>query len=397
MASLYGKVSRLAVQSPPIVAELQAVFKALPDDVLIAKLTKPTRRGRPSYPARVMWRCFVAYYVLGLPSVSALIRTLYDNPYIAKACGFETPDVIPSQPTFSRFYARLAKPTIAVEVKNIMRALVRQCYDTMPNFGKSVAIDSTDIKAWSHGRGNGHDGKSSDPDAGWAVKKNTEGNKKFVWGYKVHLLVDTTYELPIAADTTAGNVADVTKASALLRQARFTTGKFHPDYVLADAGYSSKGLREHIRRQYRAEPIIDPNPTHLKTVARTPKTAEWKAIYARRTAVERVNSRLKEHRRLNSVRVRGRWKVTLHAVLSVLALQASAVANQSRALVRKVRLGRRWRPRPLFLLCGIPPARGDSHRHKAIEVFGAKFAVYGFRQCAGGNPKLPCHSRNKLI
>ena len=48
----------------------------------------------------------------------------------------------------------------------------------------------------------------SDPDAGWCVKTNTEGNKKFVWGYKAHILADTQYELPLVVDVTAGNVSD---------------------------------------------------------------------------------------------------------------------------------------------------------------------------------------------
>lgn len=81
---------------------------------------------------------------------------------------------------------------------------------------------------------------------------------------------------------------------------------------------------------------IDPNPTHRKALAETVKTAEWKMIYNRRTAIERLNSRLKGHRRLDSVRVRGRGKVLVHALLAVIVCQAQAVATESRASVRKV-------------------------------------------------------------
>lgn len=53
-------------------------------------------------------------------------------------------------------------------------------------------------------------------------------------------------------------------------------------------------------------------------------------------SLERVFGRLKRQRKLNSIRVRGIKKVTMHCTLAVLVLQAQAIATQSRALVRKV-------------------------------------------------------------
>jgi hypothetical protein len=49
-----------------------------------------------------------------------------------------------------------------------------------------------------------------------------------------------------------------------------------------------------------------------------------------------LNGRLKGHRRLNSVRARGRCKVGLHAMLSVIVCQAQALATRGRACVRRV-------------------------------------------------------------
>lgn len=350
MASFYDRVSRADTQLPPIVGELEAIFRELPDEELLEKLRGPRRRGRRGYNPEILWHCYVAYYYLGLGSVSALIRYLEDNPFVARACGINSPDEMPSQPTFSRFGSRLAKPQFALAVKNILRSLTRKLYDTLPDFGKSVAIDSTDIKAWSNGAKKGKKkrkggrkkrrkpkvGKVSDPDAGWIVKKDSKGKLKYTWGYKVHILCDAIYELPMVIDVTSGNVADVTRASSLLRQARFTNGKFHPDYVICDAGYSSDPLRRLIHRQYRAEPVIDPNPAHKKAYAKTVKTPEWKELYKRRGAIERVNGRLKGHRRLDSLRVRGRLKVTLHAMMSTIVFQAQALATDSRVSVRKV-------------------------------------------------------------
>ena len=138
--------------APPVVAELKAVFHQLPDDYLISQLRGPTRRGPKGHDPRILWRCYITYYYLGLESISTLIRLLHDNPFVAKACGIDSPDQIPSQPTFSRFGTRLARKAgeFILAIKNILRGLTRKLYDTFPGFGRSVAIDSTDIKAWSN-------------------------------------------------------------------------------------------------------------------------------------------------------------------------------------------------------------------------------------------------------
>ena len=314
-------------QVPPVVLELQSVFEALDDGDLLASLTGPTRRGPKGYPVAILWRCFIARYVMGLDSVCALLRALHDNPYLARACGIGDSDPIPSQPTMSRFFAKMAHDQVSLRmVKDVSRRLVRKQYATLPGFGERVALDSTTLKGWV----NGGRGKAVDPDAGWSVKKGTQGVKEYVFGYKLHLLVDCEYELPIAANVSAGNVHDVLRASNALSEARFTHSKFHPRYVLADAGYSSAALHRLIVRQYTATPVIDLNPKHKRGRTRNDgfyRSPEWKALYKQRQSVERAFSRLKGQRALNKIRVRGLRKVTVHSYLALIAMQAVAGAR----------------------------------------------------------------------
>ena len=316
------------VNSIPIVRQLHAIFDSIPDEGLIAALKAPT--GRPGY-GEVLWKTYIAMTVLGLPSFASLIRTLQNNPYIAITCGITSPQDIPTKFAYSRFMRKLSQPKHVVMVKNISRALTRSLYDTLPDFGKSVAIDSTDLKAWS----NGAKKPASDQDAAWAAKPDTSGKMKFYFGYKLHLLADTQHELPIAAKVTTASVADVHMASHVLSQARFIHGKFHPQYVLCDAGYSSKKLRMLIRRQYRGEPIIKVNPRHKKALF--PETKEWKAIYSRRSSVERLFGRLKGYRRLNNITVRRIRKVTVHCFLSLIVVQAQALHAAMNNQVASVR------------------------------------------------------------
>jgi transposase len=303
--------------SVPIVKQLNAIFRSIPDDGLLATLTAKT--GRPGYTVKVLWKTYIAMVVLGLPTFASLIRSLRDNPSLAVACGITSADGIPTKYAYSRFMGKLSKPRTVTRVKDVMRSLTRSLYAALPDFGKSVAIDSTDIKAFS----NGAKKPVSDPDATWAAKLDTASKKKFYYGYKLHLLADTQYEIPIAAKVTTGSTSDVRTASHVLQQARYTYSKFHPDYVMADAGYSSQKLRHLVKRQYRAEPIIKVNPAHKKSLF--PETKEWKALYDRRSSIERVFGRLKCYRRLNNVTVRRKYKVTVHCFLSLIVVQAQAL------------------------------------------------------------------------
>ena len=303
----------------PLARQLKALFDVIPEEELL-KALKVYYAGRWGYTHKVLWRTYVAMTVLNLPSFATLIRALENNPYLALACGITSPNDIPSKFAYSRFLRRLQEPCNFVLVKKIMRNLTRRCYETFPDFGKSVAIDSTDLKAWSNGRKK----NTSDSDAGWVIKPDTAGKPKFVWGYKLHLMVDTTYEIPITANITKGNLHDIRQATPLLSQARYINSKFHPEYVICDAGYSSGKLRHLVKRQYRAQPIIRAPKTHKKWLSE--ETAEWQTIFNRRTAVERVFGRLKDHRRLNNITVRHRRKVTVHSLIPVIVMQAMALA-----------------------------------------------------------------------
>ncbi|MFC1901728.1 transposase [Chloroflexota bacterium] len=313
----------------PIVKQFNAIIRSIPDGDLLAALKAPT--GRPGYTAEVLWKTYVASAVLGLTSFASLIRALQNNPLLAVACGITSPEGIPTKFAYSRFMRKLSQPRYVVMVKDIMRSLTRSLYETLPDFGKSVAIDSTDLKAWSKGNRK----SISDPDATWAAKLDTSGKKKFFFGYKLHLLADTQYEIPIAANITTASIHDSRIASRVLTQARFAYSKFHPQYVICDAGYSSKNLRQLIKRQYRAEPIIKVNPAHKKALF--PETKEWQAIYGRRSSIERIFGRLKGYRRLNNITVRRIRKVTIHCFLSLIVVQAQALHGATSNQVSSIR------------------------------------------------------------
>jgi IS5 family transposase len=67
------------------------------------------------------------------------------------------------------------------------------------------------------------------------------------------------------------------------------------------------------------------------------ETKKWKRLYRLRGAVERVNSRLKEHLLLDELRVRGINKVRCRLGMSVLVMLAVAVGMAERKELTQAR------------------------------------------------------------
>ena len=67
----------------------------------------------------------------------------------------------------------------------------------LPDLGDEVAVDSTAVRAHS----NPNRKHVSDSDAEWGVKnsaKAKEGGTEYFFGFKVHMVADATYGVPLA-------------------------------------------------------------------------------------------------------------------------------------------------------------------------------------------------------
>ena len=362
--------------------ELEAVWQAMPGEPILARLQSHRWTGRPGHSLGALWRAYVASYYLHLPHTNALIRRLQDDEALRNACGF---DELPSRWTFNRFFIRLSEHSDLVH--DALDALTDVVATYVPDFGKTVAVDSTTVRTHANPF------KHTDPDASWTAKSYNKGNKakkEWYYGYKLHLAVDAVTELPIEAHVTTGSRSDMNELLPSLHHAKERFSWFNPEWVLADKGYDSaknftgvaeagavpiidvrrmgkNGVRgrEHESRPCEAYAVITPdgvrhmcdrwpwtpkcprfeqcplfpvfvdsdlNPPGITPVyeryAPFPYgSKEWKAIYSKRSSVERVNSRLKECRRLEGHCFRGLAKLTTHALLSVVVMQATSVAH----------------------------------------------------------------------
>lgn len=229
----------------------------------------------------------------------------------------------------------------------------------------------------------------------------------YYWfGYKLHLMVDTLYELPVSFEMTPANEADTTHLEALLKKAGADQDKTRPEVVIADKGYDSQDNDRFIFASCQATPIIPirevkgmqmPDICNAQgtplcgcglemtywgrdgdylryrcpeavgkgvcksrfrcsassygdvlklPIALDPRrhppvpreSQKWARLYRLRTALERVNSRVKELLGLGSITLRGTGKVTTRAILSLLVMLAGAVGMARRDRLKELRL-----------------------------------------------------------
>lgn len=241
---------------------LRLVLETLNAEALLKVLADEQRESE--HTARSLWSALIAGVVYRLPSVAELRRHLASNPYLRFVCGIN-PAHIPSESTFSRFLGRL------VEHEDLLQAcihdLVCRFAQLAPGFGQRIAVDSTHIHAYARSKNK----NSADPDARWGVKGAPEGkgkgkkgqsytkDGKYHWfGYKLHLLVDVVYEIPIAFTVTAANKADTKYFEPLLEERDRLLGGVNLELGIADAGYDSRENCLAVRRR-GGVPIIPLN------------------------------------------------------------------------------------------------------------------------------------------
>ena len=223
------------VQASPELLELKEILQTIDAGALFERLKAYRQTGRPGYSVVAMWYAYVASFVLGLHNTNALIRRLQSDTVLRLVCGFSR---MPHRTTFNRFIRRLADHQDLVE--EALRPLVEQFQLELPGFGEKVAVDSTTVRT----HGNPRRKRLSDPEASWTAKNNARSKRKdgkdWYYGYKLHIVADAVYGLPIAGYVTTASRNDSPELPNVLDSARRAHNWFRPDYVIADRGYDAQ-------------------------------------------------------------------------------------------------------------------------------------------------------------
>lgn len=251
---------------------LRLVLAALPDEDLVAFLEARRGRGRDDYPVRPMWNAVIAGIVFQHPSAAALIRELWRNGELRQLCGFDPllgMDAAPTQDAFGHFLALLvAHRRWLVEM---FHQLIDELAAALPDLGQKLAVDSKGLR--SAGKPVKDEEKQTDPDgrrdleADWGTKSykgqredGTAWEKVIRWfGYKLHLVVDSVYELPLGFTLTKASAGDSPPLLPLVADLRHQ----HPQVaaraqeLAGDKAYDSADNKAKLYDEYGIKPIID--------------------------------------------------------------------------------------------------------------------------------------------
>ena len=194
-------------------------------------------------------------------------RELLRNVQLRDLCGFDPFDgaqAVPSEYAYTRFQRRLRR--YQPQMEELFHSALDELRIELPDLGQVQALDGKELHSLAKGQSNyplpkdtsqkDTDGRR-DRDADWGVKGS--GERKHYWfGYLLRLVVDATYEVPLAFEVTKASTAEQPQAQRLLDQMQDR----HPellqrcDRMSADKGYDDHKLIDRLWQQHQIKPII---------------------------------------------------------------------------------------------------------------------------------------------
>jgi len=363
-------------------------YKALEVAILTPRVRAFRPLGRLGYPISVLLKTLMAGYVLGVKNTNDLLRRMQEDPILSTICGFECGKP-PCRRTIYRFTKKLIEHQGLVD--RCFDKIVDRLSQTLPRFGDIVAMDGTPVHShsnpdkhsttlsdpqagWVYKEGNKNKrwvwgyhfhlvadatyelpiAKAltvyNEAESAMAIPILKTAKETFKWFHPEAVICDKGYDSAaifesivkdIGADPiinirnrASGDAPEITGSSAdpicpgglPLIYRSWDKSKGSLQYQCPEkAGKAICPLADKctIKRVW-----IKPVHDYRRFGYRIKRgTNEFKELYQKRTAIERVNSRLKDKRRLDSHCLRGLQKLALHCTLSVIAMNAMALAK----------------------------------------------------------------------
>jgi len=251
---------------------LRLVLLALPDEPVVVALEKYRGRGRDDYPVRPTWNALVAGIVFQHETVASLRRELRRNAELRAMCGFDIhlgAAAVPSDDAFSRFLKVLLDNLELLD--DMFHQLVEQLKEHLPELGRKLAVDGKAIRSFGRPVADEDnkrlDDRRRDTDADWGRKTyqgqrsdGTQWERTSRWfGYKLHLLVDSVHELPLAFSVTKASHGDSPELLKLLDDLdeRHRDLRQRAEELSADKGYDTTDNIVEPWDTYDIKPLID--------------------------------------------------------------------------------------------------------------------------------------------
>lgn len=230
---------------------LRLFFAVLDLRSTVKELKKTSPQGALLYSREAIIRAFLVSPLEDICTFTQLHRRLKTDLRFRYQCGFRLADPVPSISTLSRTFKKIVEKGLA---EKLVHQLVKQCQEEGIIDGSHIAVDSCAVHAYEKKRPKSQwDGIN----ATWGAKFDSFGNKITWFGYKIHLVVDTYSELPMAVLVTPANENDGDLGPNLIEKVA-STSSTSLRYVIMDAGYDQRKNYEAAQQQ-KAQAIIPLN------------------------------------------------------------------------------------------------------------------------------------------
>jgi len=313
-------------------------------------------KGRKGFPPHALFLALMLMYLKGFDSIEDFVKFLKKNRKWLKRLELKRSSkgkqkyIVPDPSTFSKFMKRYGKEGFPEVFLYFVAILV----DRGVIKGKHLSIDATIIKAWvkqavKRSERKRKRRKYNDPDAAWGYCASKE---IFIYGYKVHILIDVDTVLPIGILVTPAN-GDEGKQFSNVVKIVLDRFDFDVKKFFADAGYDYNWIRKMIITEIKATPYIDINPRNCKGKTKEekkerrkkllkkwyrreflfkyyvdPDSEEFDEEYDKRTFSEQGNSVGKGSLRLDNLKFKGIERATAHACLSLTGMLFVAITAE---------------------------------------------------------------------
>jgi len=321
--------------------------------------------GRNGFKTSSLIKALLLMYIRGMDSLLELERFLRKHREwlyfldLKRTTHGQMTYLAPHRTTYNKLINRLGIETMT----EIYTQLVIHMIEGGILKGHTLSVDATIIAAWFKDRQgrNGQHKRSRDTDASLGYDSYRE---TFVYGYKIHVVIDVETGLPLCIAVTKAGYGES-------RTLRPFVDSIHQQYpltvetLLADSGYDGNLNRLAIIQTLQAIPYIDLNPRNCTGTTDTEKRARrkklcetfykkervheywvdpesdsFKAIMNSRTYSEQTFSIMRDSLNLDSYRHRGLVWATAHAMLigmSMLVVAHAAIAVKRPDLMRCIK------------------------------------------------------------
>ena len=178
-----------------------------------------------------MWRLLLAKNIFQHTTIESLLREFRRNSQLRQLCGLQSHyismnhtnnhvRIVSSFARMSRFIKRLKEHR--EELTEMMVILEKKLQELLPVFGKEVAIDGKIVQSYANKVSTKEPDDRRETQADTTAKNyySNNGNKitKYYFGFRVHLLADVNYELPIAFKVTPASKGEREVAEEILTE-----------------------------------------------------------------------------------------------------------------------------------------------------------------------------------